>query len=193
MIRRTTAVIKVIILSVIVLIALCQQSYAKSPKQLTKARCISVLGTFLPVVGGSLTALGANSMGGDAALIGAITFAGLGLIYGPSAGHAYAGSTSRFFTWSSYRALAVGGIVGGVGMLGSGVFSENDKENLIVPGLMLGAASTVCLIFTIVKDFTTLHDSVNDYNRKHGFISLYFSPEYFPHQKALGLGLKLRF
>jgi len=168
-------------------------SIAKSPKSLSTARLISVSGTFVPIVGGSLAALGANSKGSDVALICAISFTGLGLIYGPSTGHAYAGSTSRFFKWSSFRALAIGGIIGGLAMFATGVFSENDKENLGLPGLLLGASSTGFLVVTIVKDFRTLDDSVNDYNRKHGFTSIDLRPEYFPHHEALGLALSFQF
>ncbi len=193
MIKRKAAVLSVVTLLAIVLIAAYQPSYAKSPKQMKTARYISALGTFVPVVGGSLATLGANSKGGDAALIGAITFTGLGLIYGPSSGHAYAGNTSRFFTWSSYRALAIGGIVGGVAMFATGVFSENNKEDLTLPGIFLGVAGTGFLVFTIIKDFNTLDDSIDTYNRKHGFTSLDLRPEYFPSQEALGLALSFRF
>ena len=190
MIKRKAATLSVVTLLAIVLIAAYQPSYAKSPKHLATARRISTWGTLGPLAIGGAAIL-ARPHG--VAVYGGIALGSMGLLWGPSMGHAYAGNTSRFFTGSGLRILAIGGIVGGVAMFAIGVFSENDKKKLTLPGIVLSVGSTGFLVFTIIKDFNTLDDSIDAYNRKHGFTSLDLRPEYFPSQEALGLALSFRF
>jgi hypothetical protein len=154
------------------------------------ARTVSAIGTAVPV------ALGTGAIlisAGDGLVIGGIIVGGLGLIYGPSSGHAYAGNTWRFFSGSSLRILSVGVGLGGLYIAAAGALAEYGEEDVVLPGLILAAASTGFLVFTIIKDFNDLDNSVNRYNQKHGLAFVNLKPTYFPRQKAAGLMVSVQF
>jgi len=190
MIRNKIVATILPLLMAMVLTTPCQSIYAKTPRKLTTARRISTWGTVGSlVISGTAVLVKPDGI----ALLGAIPLAGIGVIYGPSSGHAYAGNTTRFFTGSSLRILAAGGVVAGMAMFGSGILDEGGNSNLIAPGIAVGALSLSTFVYTIIRDFTDLDDSVNAYNRANGFTSLQVRPTIFPGQEAAGFTLSIQF
>lgn len=175
----------------LLLLAMVQVSNGRSRKSLSTARRASTYSTIIPlVVGGGAILIAPYGVG----LIGGMPVGGIGLIWGPSIGHAYAGNTGRFFTSSSLRLLCAMGTTGGIYMFYGGMLNEYGRgEGLVVGGIVLSAASFSALVYTVVRDFTDLDDSVRDYNQWHGFSSLSLEPAYLVHHKAAGLALTFRF
>lgn len=77
----------------------------------------------------------------------------------------------------------------------AGMDSGNDglALGLFIGGAIVSVTSLGLLVYSVIRDFTHLDDSVNAYNQKHGSRSLRLEPIYFPREKTVGLALTLRF
>lgn len=167
-----------------------EQAWAQNSRSLATARRISAATTvILPAIGITAALMSEKKQNWGVASYGGAAIGGLGLFYGPSSGHAYAGSASRFFTWSSLRILAFSGLAVSVYMLSGEALGDHpeDKGLQILSGIGLGAASVSLLVVTIVTDFRSLRISVDEYNRRHEFSSMYLRPVFSPQLKTIGL------
>jgi hypothetical protein len=166
------------------------------PKSNATALWYSHLSTFVPAVVGGVLIIHGQSRDfpdepSDAETAAGITIGSLGLIFGPGAGHAYAGNRGRFWKGGFIRVGVVSlGMFGAVA-IASGTFQGpfgggGNDAGLIAMGIFIAGVGVGLCCYSAVKDFGTLDDSVRKYNDRHKNISLALSPLYFPEHKAIG-------
>ncbi len=104
-----------------------------------------------------------------------------GPVFGPGAGHLYAGNSRKFSTGTLLR-----GCLSAIGM--AALFSsESDAAGVIA------LSSGAVVAFSMIYDIATVGKSVNEYNHSHGFSGVQIVPTYFATQRSPGVMLTLSF
>lgn len=160
-----------------------------APKTTSTAVQYSVIGTLL--IGGVGTLLildGAKGMGADEGEVAlGIGIGALGVILGPSFGHAYADRPKPMK--GSWVRLA-GATVTGLGLAGMGIadsFGGSEGAGVYV---VMGMGGAIYL-YGAISDVATLGRSVEQYNHRHGLSRVKIRPCYFAQQDAVGLKLTI--
>lgn len=102
-----------------------------------------------------------------------------GPVFGPGAGHLYAGNTRKFNNATLLRGCL--SIVGVAALFSS----ESDAAGVVA------LSSGAIVAFSMIYDIATVGKSVDKYNHSHGFASLRARPHYFAASKAVGLNVSM--
>lgn len=122
-------------------------------------------------------------------------FFSLGLVIGPGVGHIYAGNSKRFWSGTVTRGLVLSSsVLLAVAIVGNSSDEEWDQAlgKVVLAGGVIGAGLLISTI-SAIRDIAAADNSVDEYNKKHGFSSLTLKPIYIAAYKAPGLVLKLTF
>lgn len=104
-----------------------------------------------------------------------------GPVFGPGAGHLYAGNTQKFNSGTLLR-----GCLATVGVMAL-YSSESDAAGVVA------LSSGAIVVFSMIYDITTVGKSVDKYNHSHGFSNLRVWPQYFAATRALGCNVSMSF
>jgi hypothetical protein len=190
------------ILSLAIALACWQQAAGQSvpgekPKTHGKALRYSLVSTLAPVaLGGLLVGIYVDE--GEQRAHNLVAFGiGLGsagLVFGPGAGHLYAGQTGRFVGGALTRCISGGVVLLGIASIDYGpIFGDSDvKRDNGFAGMLIVVGSAGAII-SVIYDIATVGRSVDKFNHEHGFQSFEIQPRYWPQDKAVGLGFCLRF
>ena len=160
-----------------------------SAKSTSTAINYSVMGTLLPAaLGGWLVIEGARGMGANEGKVAlGIAIGSLGLIFGPGLGHAYAESPRPMKrTWTRTAGVAIAGL--GFASMGFSDAYGNDSPAGVYLMMAVGGGM---YLYGAVRDISELDDSVDRYNRQHGYTGVRLSPVYFVHSDAVGLAVSI--
>ncbi len=113
----------------------------------------------------------------------------LGIVFGPGAGHAYAGRMGKFWGGAAIRGLVAPlAFAGAIGI----AFSSESGESA-VGGIVLIAGAGALFLTSVVYDIATVGKSVDKYNHSHGFSNLRIRPQYFAATRAVGFNVSMSF
>jgi hypothetical protein len=151
----------------------------------------SVLGTLLPAAAGTFFILdgarGSGAKTGEVAL--GIGIGALGVILGPSFGHAYADHPRPLRrAWTRFAGVAIGGL----GLAGMGMSNSFGNGPTPMAYAFMGVGGMLFLYGTIA-DFATVASSVKTYNERHGFSKIRLEPVYFSQHRAPGVAVSIDF
>ncbi|HWR82067.1 MAG TPA: hypothetical protein VN285_02060 [Candidatus Deferrimicrobium sp.] len=175
--------------------AIAQDSLTVKPKSKGTALAYSLGATIGPtIIGGTVVLIGATKRNHDydeGLIISGSVIAASGLIFGPGAGHAYAGKRHPFGK-AVGRFLALAGAGAGVASAILWAKSWGDKADAssIAPIVVVGGAACLSLV---VYDIATVGRSADEYNTKHGCQTTAIAPYYRPDNSTVGLRASLTF
>jgi hypothetical protein len=104
-----------------------------------------------------------------------------GPVFGPGAGHLYAGNTQKFNNGTLLR-----GCLAAVGVAAL-YSSESDAAGVVA------LSSGAIVAFSMIYDIATVGKSVDRHNQSRGFSNLLVRPQYFAAAKAVGLNVSMSF
>jgi len=149
----------------------------------------SVFGTLLPAAAGTFFILdgaqGSGAKAGEVAL--GIGIGALGVILGPSFGHAYADRPRPLKrAWVRFAGVAVGGL----GLAGMGMSNSFGNGPTPLSYAFMGIGGALYL-YGAIADFATVTGSVKKYNERHGFSGIRLEPVYFSQHHSPGVVLTI--
>ncbi|MBN1694390.1 hypothetical protein JW879_03205 [candidate division WOR-3 bacterium] len=150
----------------------------------------SLAGTLLPSMP-LLLCMGTQESDGSI-VAGSFILSLAGFVIGPSAGHFYAGNSSR--AQKSMGLRTVFALVGGAGILTGFANLCHEDFGAAKGGAAIATISGICILGSAAYDISTCPQSVEKYNKSisdHG--RLYFSPEINLKDESFGLSLSYRF
>jgi hypothetical protein len=171
-----------------------------APKSKRVALTRSLVWTLLPAaVGGAMMlhgqrvspinfGQGSGQTNDNETIIG-LGIGSLGIVFGPGAGHAYAGRMGKFWGGAAIRGLVAP--LAFAGALGIAFSSESGES--AVGGIVLVAGAGALFLTSVVYDIATAGRSVDMYNHSHGFSDMRITPTYFACHKTPGLVFTLSF
>jgi len=168
---------------------MAQPGFTPQPKSKSAALTWSIGATFVPAaVGGAMVLYSTKGMGTDGNLAGmGILMGSLGLLFGPGAGHAYAG---REKPMKGAYLRGLGMLIGGIGGLGAAV-SESFGNDQSSGTIFIIVAGGVLILTSAVYDIATTGHSVEEYNRRYGYSLIQVKPWYHCSKQAVGFALTL--
>jgi len=154
-----------------------------TPKSKSKALSYSLVGTLAPmVVSVPLLKDGVNA---------GFAVGAFGLLFGPGLGHLYAENPNRFISGLFIRGLAGGVAIFSVSKFGINIWG-NDSQDTFGPimGFLVGGVTVVA---SSIHDISTTGESVDRYNKQHGFSQVTLQPCYWANHQAIGFSLGYTF
>ena len=133
---------------------------------------------------------GAEGMGANEGQVAlGIGIASVGMIFGPGLGHSYAQSPRPMKrAWTRVAGVALAGL--GLASMGMADAYGNDKP---VTVYLLMAAGGGLYLYGAVRDISDLDESVDRYNRRHGYTQVRLTPAYFVQSESAGLAVSIKF
>ena len=162
-----------------------------SAKSTSAAVQYSVMGTLIPAaLGGYLVIKGAQGMGANEGQVAlGIGIGSLGLIFGPGFGHAYAErERPQKGVWTRVAGVAIAGL--GLASMGMADSFGNDSPAAVY---LLMAAGGGLYLYGAIRDIADLDESVDRYNRRHGYTQVRLAPAYFVQSDAVGMAVSIEF
>jgi hypothetical protein len=189
--RKAAHAALISVTSLILAMSVSAQTPDQAPQAKTTSGAIqaSVLGTLLPSAAGTFFILdgaqGSGAKAGEVAL--GIGIGAVGVILGPSFGHAYAERPQPMKgAWLRFAGAAVGGL----GLAGMGM--SNSYGNSATPqAFAFMGLGGVLYLYGAISDMATLGNSVEQYNQSHGFSGVKVNPCYYAQHEAIGLELSI--
>jgi hypothetical protein len=181
---------KCIVVLILALLACCEDvtladhDLERGPKNVSTAALYSFVGTVVPSATGIVMMSANSGPSRNILYFSGLSIAASGLLFGPGAGHAYAGRWGRFFGWAGLRLIATG-----VGVFSIGL-SFNGSESACTA---MFAGGGILYFATVIYDFGTLGRSVRRYNAEHGLASLKIRPAYFRDSDTAGMAVSISF
>jgi hypothetical protein len=163
-----------------------------TPKLRQTALTSSLLCTLVPAAAGAALVLDGSYSGQNdkAEALTGFVIGSVGIVIGPSVGHAYTENRGRFWGGVAIRG-AVAAITAVMSFSASGN-SLSMSEGIEQSSMALAVGGSVCLASAII-DISAIGASVDAYNREHDFSSLTLRPTYIAVCKSPGLLLRLTF
>ncbi len=178
-------------------VAAADSTATTAPKSRGTALTYSIRMTALPAIVGGLMALEGTSDNSSGMTLFGLGLGSAGVLFGPGAGHAYAGRMGRFWGGAAIRGLAGALVfVGGLWIYGSSNFylgSSSESDGSAAGGIVIVVGAGALFLTSAVYDIATVGRSADKYNHSHGFSDLRMTPTYFASHKAPGLMLTMSF
>lgn len=126
----------------------------------------------------------------DTETLAGLAIGSAGIVFGPGAGHAYAGKKGRFWSGAAIRSAAVAftAVLASAGPDNSSWSAMDAKIAQVVVAFVMGGS--ICL-GSAIYDIAAVGDSIDEYNEEHGVRSLSLEPTYIAGNGAPGIVLKL--
>jgi hypothetical protein len=169
--------------------AMADSTATVAPKSRRAAVVYSLFSTLVPVV------VGSQMMDHEKSPELGTGFFSLGLVVGPGVGHAYAANMRRFWSGAATRGAVLSSSVAVAAILirdSSGKDWEESFGNAMLAIASIGAGVAICMV-SAIRDIAAADNSVDAYNKEHGFRSLTLRPTYYATHKAPGLMLTMSF
>jgi hypothetical protein len=193
--RKNNNILKIGVLSLCLMFFLSLSVQAKPgvpliPKSKSKALSYSLVGTLAPAVV-CISLLSSTETLQSGQCNAGIVIGSLGLLCGPGIGHLYAGNSNRFVSGMIIRSLAGGVAIFSVSKFGIDIWG-NDSQDTFGPimGFLVGGVTVVA---SSLYDISATGESVDRYNKQHGFSQFTLQPRYWPNHQAVGFSLAYRF
>jgi len=182
--------------SIVVAICLClislqstaaQKNQYYMPVSKSKARLWSIGATLAPMVVGGGCLWASSGEGSDDFVVIGLCIGSAGLVFGPSAGHAYAKQWGQALRGTAIR-------IAGAGLFLWGASTHNTLDHSFSSAeFFLKMAGSLTVVISTIYDLATVGRSVDKYNHSHGFSDVRITPNYFAGHRAPGVMLTLSF
>ena len=164
------------------------QESAPKTKTTGKALGYSLGATFIPAVVGALSLQVAADRGeyGSPMLVAGYVIGSAGLVFGPGAGHWYAGNSKRFWTGSGFRSLC-----GLAFYYGAWATADDSQSHTLEAESLIGGA--VGMAVMTVYDIATVGGSVRAHNQEHRTppVGVSVAPDLFQRKLMFTLSIRL--
>ena len=195
--KRTHRPDALVVLALTISFLLTLSASAQTPESIRQVKIASgaiqasVFGTLLPAAAGTFFILdgaqGSGAKAGEVAL--GIGIGALGVILGPSFGHAYAEHPKPLKrAWVRFAGVAVGGL----GPAGMGMSNSYGNGATPMAYTFMGIGGALYL-YGAIADFATVTRSVKTCNERHGFSKIRLEPVYFSQHRAPGVAVSIDF